>query len=1500
MDYKNDATAMMDIGMDSGMDSGMDTGAAPRNVRDIGASEHTEHRDVRVSLLPAAFVELCDMIGCPWASLPLPQTIVAGSRRIALSALNLSQVGDLGAVSPLAVLVLADARHALDAPADDLWPQALAAASALIGRVLESVMAQSLAQYVAPPVAADNEQSSRPQPEHPAPRVQTSDSSISALFFAPKDVIETLGWAYQPGIESWACVSGAPYSRDASDCYPGQAPLLSLAAQCALEEEGFDLSAPLDVLDLTVRTRNCLRVRARARSLADLVSQTPETLFEYRNFGPKSYVDVVSALRSYLAPWLARLPAAIITGADEAEDASDDAEPAPAEPEQPSITFPSESASRANPFAALENSDLVAALDLYGVPWRDIPVAALAPETVARPLADFTEPDVVTRPALPGAAPPLDETQANLRLLAQWMVGRGLNTSFADAPLGALVDGGADADADAMVAHASIAPILDEITTGLVQLLLQHVVRLDASQDASEHAIAMLTDVTIADLLTELMNAPGERGVCLKRNEVVVLYARNGLHTGKPQTLDATGRLLGVTRARVGQIELKAKDRLEQPEIQPPIQALGALAALAVCALGGVASLADAAAQLGAWVSFGAVHPAATTRFLAEWRPDITITKDDLLVALPATEELVRQTQGMLHDLVKQQPDISRGDLITQTTANWHGQGMAVDEPFAAAVLATTPKIAARDERYQLAGRGGKTQRIIHAMRSLGQPAKVAEIGAEYRRLYPEDSQCRDNSIRAFFDRFHDLFVVIGMSTYALAEWGYDPRINDIGALVEHLLEESDRPLHREEVVERAIARYYWKAQSIRAQLETNEGIQKFGDGYFGLRGRDYGDFTAAAANAGDSGDGEDPMKPARERLVVGVFTNERGHQVVRFRLSERCLSGYLPLTNQPMRALFPKVGKFRAEVWPASTASHQLVLSRTFHDVSGFRPFFDDIYARAGDALFIERLTSDVSDSPDACDDAATFLIALGHAGDLAGAMEAVGLTCDDEGATTSDMPVLYYTRKPHRLAALIGHAVEHPWMSLSEVNAALNCLPGNPAGREYLRLAQATGLVATGQTVAGGPTIARPTALGRKWAFTPDSAWGRGRKLALSLPAYRAHLRALGGIALADGALDAQTQRLGEQVIATWDRVCGITPGASAVRALETSAALLSTDLLAGPALPLLLLLLMAQTQGQGLALHALDELLGGQARAALGRLRALGLAIAEDEDAHVALAERIHLAVASLVRVAAALQTSIGDERIAAALAQTWVNALRAVAHRRPLRASDLYDELHALAPDFLYTTLARAPAATPEYARDVDMALPFCGFPMLAGDWALTPVDCELPNAGKYWTVPSDSSGDSGNTTSTTSTTPIGVALCDELLRQPWDAEQHLAGNAHLAVLVVIAADEERLAEHLTRAEDGWRLAGNGLIPALDALLSTLGYDVWNERYRHDPGQQTRLGDTLVALAERLHLVEARGARLEAVSGPATRLYYKASDLRFTERLSVALLASLAPA
>lgn len=787
---------------------------------------------------------------------------------------------------------------------------------------------------------------------------------------------------------------------------PTWAPLLSPAARSSLAAVGCPLNEPLvAALPLAVRAVNtCLR--SGDRTIDDLISRTPEHMRMWRNFGPKSYIEIVRALRAFLAPWLAQLPPdlldrEVLGGADDAGQEAPTPATAISAPDQQDKA-PTEK----TPLSALRDSDLIAALDLFDVPWRDVFVDVSEPNYANTPPADATFATVGIANTSPPAAyaSPLAQTERALQQVVALFPLLGASVTIGEWTLGELLEDSKAADLFSAIPSGQMFGLLYRLTARLAALLAARVTP-PHQPTGNDEALATLHSVTIAALLDELFS--GSAGVHLRPRDVEVVYARAGLISGKRDTLGDIAARSGLTRERIRQIELLAYKHMEQQSITLALRTLGAIVRCAVQACGGVATPDAAAVKLGKWIPFGGVYPAAATRFLARWCDDLIITNGDLLIVKPYTESLVRQMQDALKYVLRTHHTIARNDLLAEARLSDGEDTLATDVNFIAAVLETLPNITEKDEQYQPAGRNSIQSRVVLAMRRLGHPAKVSEVADTYRSLYPDESGRKDNSIRAMFDRFSDTFVLVGLSTYALAEWGYDPAIKSVAALVEHLLEESDQPLYYEEVVEQAAERYYWKAVSVRAQLGTNPRIQPFGSGFFGLRARDYGAFDSASAYGGMTGS----ELHGKERLVIGSYTNARGHFVVHVRLSEFRTSGYLPLTSIALRELFPRQGKFRAEVCASAAMDAQpteITLSRGGHEVSGLRPLLVSAHAQAGDMLFIERLAVDAQSN------APAYRVAFAAATDVScmdAARRAVGLSSQGE-ADDDDIHVLHAVR--------------------------------------------------------------------------------------------------------------------------------------------------------------------------------------------------------------------------------------------------------------------------------------------------------------------------------------------------------------------------------------------------------------------------------------------------------------------------------------------------------
>lgn len=796
--------------------------------------EHAQGRVGHLSLLPPRCVGALEVVTHDWR--PFPLTSAAPDRQIlkTATAIGLRTLGDLWKPSLLSILALVTPLDAASLKSRGFWAATYEVARASLTEVAETTLFELLRRAV--PEPSFGQEHALSHSSHPATHQRTEDNLTaggdgpSALFFSDDDIINSL-----PSfglVSHQAIIAYTPVGQrmvPTRGVILGRLPLLSLPVRAALQAIGCPLaSSSLTSLLLTTRTENALQ-RLGAIDVMDLVYHTPEDLLGLRQFGHKAFREVLMQLRAYLEPWLSQLSLDLLAPvAPPSENVADDAN----NDTQPGVHALNRHAQSSNddaaytvPFAALarwfDESPLPALLASAGMDWRQLR------------LGDVLE--------------PMTEWGAESHLLDESLCGF-LQLSMVAASF-------------VPWDMTAVRKMAFDMREGLLRLVAARL--LPASSDAldSDWPRESSCDITLSELFDKLT---GPALADLRPRELQALYGRLGLRDGSPATLEDAGRRLNVTRERARQIEKKALDRLATDSIKRFTLALGDLARAAVLAEGGATTIRAAADRIASWLTFGELHPEATTRLLAAWSPETGSVGKDVLVAIPYTSAMFDRAQSAIRQVLQARHGISHDDLVAEALAVGGESVVAAGRDFVAAVLRTMPDVALRGEIYQPARRGALQARIVQAMRSLGHPAHFTEIAAEYRKLFPDDAERKDNSIHAFFDRFPETFVLVGSGTFALAEWGYDPRINSVPTLVEHILEQSERPMHVDEIVERAAARYRWASNSVSAQLSTNRRIRPFGNGFFGLKDRLYGPFDSSTAYEAVFGE----SKEVRERLV--------------------------------------------------------------------------------------------------------------------------------------------------------------------------------------------------------------------------------------------------------------------------------------------------------------------------------------------------------------------------------------------------------------------------------------------------------------------------------------------------------------------------------------------------------------------------------------------------------------------------------------------------------
>lgn len=265
-------------------------------------------------------------------------------------------------------------------------------------------------------------------------------------------------------------------------------------------------------------------------------------------------------------------------------------------------------------------------------------------------------------------------------------------------------------------------PASDESTPHLYEPMEKyHVLQADVADDAdsddnkdeepSEYQQPIPTSSSLPDLLEAILTPLSER-------ERRALELRYGLHDGYLRTLELVGTAFGCTRARIGQIELKAfkKIRATRRVMQQITEALSTLEAVLEQS-GGVLSISMAAQTLGLTTETANQYSTveeAQVRFVLSFGKSIDIPKGVALVALKSHDYgtpfyALPDAFGALQRILRKAASpLPAETIFTLLESDSRTEGVMARVPRALllACLNTLPQIAVDEHGdYALAGR---------------------------------------------------------------------------------------------------------------------------------------------------------------------------------------------------------------------------------------------------------------------------------------------------------------------------------------------------------------------------------------------------------------------------------------------------------------------------------------------------------------------------------------------------------------------------------------------------------------------------------------------------------------------------------------------------------------------------------------------------------------------------------------------------------------------------
>lgn len=338
---------------------------------------------------------------------------------------------------------------------------------------------------------------------------------------------------------------------------------------------------------------------------------------------------------------------------------------------------------------------------------------------------------------------------------------------------------------------------------------------------------------------------------CLPDNQKAILKDRYGLWDGVSETLEDISHKLGVTRARVHQIQKKAEDSLRrmaiprlfvarlferfkstaQEELQKTYDGLASLDDLesAIFKIDKEAMAADLAYSMLKSIFYPDKNP--IFQGLIQCGDGVLAFNNEArskFEKICAAFELALVSKGKPQSPEDLVPIISKSVGISIQPAFLKRCG----ELCAKTGLDAGGKIGLK--RWTHFNAQSLEQMVRMALVELGTPSHYSHIAAKMNVMFPHRAPFSERSVHSRLSMHSDIFVWAGRrGTYALVDWGIKqyPFIKDFLA---QELQQVGSPMREEELVSRGVAKYGYREASIRMTLALQKRIfKRLPDGYY-------------------------------------------------------------------------------------------------------------------------------------------------------------------------------------------------------------------------------------------------------------------------------------------------------------------------------------------------------------------------------------------------------------------------------------------------------------------------------------------------------------------------------------------------------------------------------------------------------------------------------------------------------------------------------------------
>ena len=312
-----------------------------------------------------------------------------------------------------------------------------------------------------------------------------------------------------------------------------------------------------------------------------------------------------------------------------------------------------------------------------------------------------------------------------------------------------------------------------------------------------------------------------------------IFDSRFGVKTGTPETLEAIGQKLGITRERVRQIE-EAGFNFVRKNNKASLDAVYDKFSSYFKEQGGFKKEENVLEELGGKNQKPYVLFLLT---LGEQFSKVCEKKDYhyFWSNISGPQEKVKETlNSLVSQMQKIGKPISKKEFYAQVASR---QGLSESATFSC--LEISKRIQPNKEGFlglvewpEIKPRGVKDKAFL-VFKKHGKPLHFTEVAkmidsfaynAPNKKTYPQT--VHNELIK------DARFVLVGRGTYALAEWGYVP--GTIKDIITKVLTEKNEPLHKDEVVKQVLAQRLVAKNTVLMNLNNKNHFDKdSGDKYF-------------------------------------------------------------------------------------------------------------------------------------------------------------------------------------------------------------------------------------------------------------------------------------------------------------------------------------------------------------------------------------------------------------------------------------------------------------------------------------------------------------------------------------------------------------------------------------------------------------------------------------------------------------------------------------------